>query len=33
MWEDNVLQWLFGEDEKSKQNLIDKILVDEKSLK
>ena len=26
IWEDNVLQWLFGNDEKAKQNLIQKIL-------
>ena len=26
MWEDNVLQWLFGEDEKAKQDLVSKIL-------
>jgi aminocarboxymuconate-semialdehyde decarboxylase len=26
IWEDNVLQWLFGDDEKTKQDLIDKIL-------
>ncbi len=26
IWEDNVLQWLFGDDEVSKQNLINKIL-------
>ena len=26
IWEDNVLQWLFGDDEKAKQDLIDKIL-------
>jgi aminocarboxymuconate-semialdehyde decarboxylase len=26
IWEDNVLQWLFGDDEKAKQNLINKIL-------
>ena len=26
IWEDNVLQWLFGDDEKGKQALIDKIL-------
>ena len=27
IWEDNVLQWLFGDDEKAKQALVDKILV------
>lgn len=26
MWDDNVLQWLFGEDEKAKENLVKKIL-------
>jgi aminocarboxymuconate-semialdehyde decarboxylase len=26
MWEDNVLQWLFGDDEKGKQALVDKII-------
>ncbi len=26
MWEDNVLQWLFGEDEAAKEQLINKIL-------
>lgn len=26
IWEDNVLQWLFGDDEKAKQELITKIL-------
>jgi aminocarboxymuconate-semialdehyde decarboxylase len=26
IWEDNTLQWLFGNDEKAKQELIDKIL-------
>jgi aminocarboxymuconate-semialdehyde decarboxylase len=26
IWENNVLQWLFGDDEKAKQNLVDKIL-------
>ncbi|MCB0432607.1 MAG: amidohydrolase, partial [Mangrovimonas sp.] len=26
MWEDNVLQWLFGDDEKKKQDLVNKIL-------
>ena len=26
IWEDNTLRWLFGEDEKAKQELIDKIL-------
>ena len=26
IWEDNVLQWLFGDDEKAKQELINKIL-------
>ena len=26
MWEDNVLQWLFGDDEKAKENLVNKIL-------
>ena len=26
IWEDNVLQWLFGDDEKAKQDLTDKIL-------
>jgi aminocarboxymuconate-semialdehyde decarboxylase len=26
IWEDNVLQWLFGNDEEAKQNLIQKIL-------
>ena len=33
IWEDNVLQWLYGKDEIGKQQLIDKILVNEKSLK
>ena len=33
IWEDNVLQWLYGEDEIGKQKLIDKILINEKSLK
>ncbi|MGB5463570.1 MAG: amidohydrolase, partial [Aureibaculum sp.] len=32
IWEDNVLQWLFGDDASSKQKLIDKILINEKSL-
>jgi len=26
MWEDNVLQWLFGDDEKAKKDLVSKIL-------
>ena len=26
IWEDNVLQWLYGEDKLGKQTLIDKIL-------
>jgi len=26
IWDDNVLQWLFGDDEKGKQELIDKII-------
>jgi len=26
IWEDNTLRWLFGNDEKAKQDLIDKIL-------
>ena len=26
IWEDNVLQWLFGDDQKAKQGLVDKIL-------
>ena len=26
MWENNVLQWLFGDDEKAKQDLVSKIL-------
>jgi len=26
IWEDNVLQWLFGQDQEAKNNLIDKIL-------
>ena len=26
IWENNTLQWLFGNDEKAKQELIDKIL-------
>ena len=26
IWEDNVLQWLFGDDEKAKQDLVNKIL-------
>jgi aminocarboxymuconate-semialdehyde decarboxylase len=26
IWEDNVLQWLFGDDEKKKQDLVNKIL-------
>jgi aminocarboxymuconate-semialdehyde decarboxylase len=26
IWEDNTLRWLFGEDEKTKQDLINKIL-------
>ena len=26
MWEDNVLQWLFGDDNEAKQNLVNKIL-------
>jgi aminocarboxymuconate-semialdehyde decarboxylase len=26
IWENNTIQWLFGDDEKSKQELIDKIL-------
>lgn len=28
IWEDNVLQWLFGNDEEAKQNLIQKILTE-----
>jgi aminocarboxymuconate-semialdehyde decarboxylase len=26
IWEDNTLQWLFGNDEKAKQDLVNKIL-------
>jgi aminocarboxymuconate-semialdehyde decarboxylase len=26
IWKDNTLQWLFGDDKKAKQDLIDKIL-------
>jgi aminocarboxymuconate-semialdehyde decarboxylase len=26
MWEDNVLQWLFGDDETSKEKMINRIL-------
>ena len=26
IWEDNVLQWLYGDDEKGKQDLVNKIL-------
>ena len=26
IWEDNTLQWLFGDDEKAKQDLTNKIL-------
>jgi aminocarboxymuconate-semialdehyde decarboxylase len=26
IWEDNTLRWLFGDDEKAKQDLISKIL-------
>jgi len=26
IWHDNVLQWLFGDDEKRKQELVNKIL-------
>jgi len=26
MWEDNVMQWLFGENDKAKKDLIAKIL-------
>ena len=26
IWEDNILQWLFGDDQKKKQDLISKII-------
>ena len=26
IWDDNVLQWLFGDDKKKKQDLINKII-------
>ena len=30
IWENNVLNWLFGEDEKAKQELVNKILANSK---